>query len=218
MIRSGKAATLLQQLLCETIADAETVLDIGTSQRFAKELRPYRELLLTKNYRAAGYRPTDVGPDTCDLDLDIQRIALPEASQDCVICFEVLEHVRDPFKAAQELIRILRPGGRLLLTVPFMTGYHGKGETPDHAGYPDFWRFTHQGLQVLFAELDELAVRPVAGPIETRLRFLQADRLVDGFPVRQMLDRLDKPRLGALTNRHIVSGRKAVRNEAPEDD
>ena len=117
--------------------------------------------------------------------------------------------MQDPFKAVTELIRILRPGGRLLLTVPFMTGYHGKGETPDHAGYPDYWRFTHQGLERAFRDLQDLQVRPVAGPIETRLRLLRADRLVDVFPLRQLLDRVDAPRAGKLTDRHIVTGRKA---------
>jgi SAM-dependent methyltransferase len=208
MIRQGRAFKLLQLLLREAVADADSVLDIGTSQRFAKELAPYRELLEGKNYRAAGYRPDDLGIDSCDLDLDIQAIDLPDGSQDCVLCLEVLEHVRDPFRAATELIRILRPGGRLLLTVPFLTGYHGKGESPDHAGYPDFWRFTHQGLQAMFDELDQLSVYAVCGPIETRLRLLRADRLVDSAPLRQVIDRIDRPALGRLTNRHIVTGRK----------
>jgi len=208
VIRQGRAFELLQRLVREAVADAETVLDIGTSQRFAKELAPYRELLAGKNYQAAGYQPADLGVDTCDLDLDIQDVNLPDGSQDCVLCFEVLEHVREPFKAAAELIRILKPGGRLLLTVPFMTGYHGKGESPDHAGYPDFWRFTHQGLQAMFGELEQLSVFPVCGPIETRLRLLRADKLVDAAPFRQVIERIDRPALGRLTNRHIVAGRK----------
>jgi SAM-dependent methyltransferase len=210
MIRRGKAFRLLERLLREAVTGAHEVLDIGTSQRFAKELAPHRAVLEGKNYRAAGFRPEDLGQDTCDLDLDIQDIALPDESQDCVLCFEVLEHVRDPFKAASELLRILRPGGALLLTVPFMTGYHGKGETPDHSGYPDFWRFTHQGLAALFASLDGLQIHPVTGPIETRLLLLRASAIVDAFPLRQILDRYDTATCGKLTIRHIVTGRKAL--------
>ena len=149
MIREGRAFELLNRLLREAVAGADTILDIGTSQRFAKELAPYRELFAGKNYLAAGYRPANMGADTCDLDLDIQNIDLPDGSQDCVLCFEVLEHVREPFRAAAELIRILKPGGRLLLTVPFMTGYHGKGDSPEHSGYPDFWRFTRRSEKTL---------------------------------------------------------------------
>ena len=210
MIRSGAAYDLFERLLREAVADAASVLDIGTSQRFAKELSPYRELLTGHGYRAAGYRPEPMGADTCDLDLDVQAIALPDDSEDCVLCLEVLEHVTDPFRAARELMRIIRPGGRLFLTVPFLTSYHGKGDTPDHAGYPDFWRFTHQGLQHLFAELDDLRVEAVTGPIEARLRFMMIDRLLDAFPARQLLDRIDRPVAGRMTNRHIVTGRKKL--------
>jgi predicted SAM-dependent methyltransferase len=58
---------------------------------------------------------------------------------DAVICLEVLEHVGYPFRAAGELVRVLRPGGRLLLTVPFLTSYHGKRvgvNTPKDGEFP----------------------------------------------------------------------------------
>ena len=210
MIVAGAPYDLFARLLREAVAGAGSVLDIGTSQRFAKELMPHRGLLLAHGYRAAGYRPEAMGADTCDLDLDVQAIALPDGSEDCVICLEVLEHVVDPFQAARELVRIIKPGGRLLLTVPFLTSYHGKGDTPDHAGYPDFWRFTHQGLQLLFRDLDDLEVHAVTGPIETRLRPLKMNRLLNSFPLRQVIDRIDRPRLGKMTERHIVTGRKKV--------
>ncbi|HYD06899.1 MAG TPA: methyltransferase domain-containing protein, partial [Reyranella sp.] len=199
---------MFERLLREAVADARSVLDIGTSQRFAKELAPYRELLSLHGYRAAGFRPEPLGADTCDLDLDVQAIDLPDGSEDCVICLEVLEHVENPFAAARELVRIIRPGGRLLLTVPFLTSYHGKGDTPDHAGYPDFWRFTHQGLQHLFSDLEDLEIHAVTGPVEARLRFMMIDRLLDAFPARQLLDRIDRPSAGRMTNRHILIGRK----------
>lgn len=37
---------------------------------------------------------------------------------DQVICSEVLEHVRDPQQAVAELARVLKPGGRLAVSVP----------------------------------------------------------------------------------------------------
>jgi SAM-dependent methyltransferase len=210
MIRAGASLELFAKLLREAVAGASSVLDIGTSQRFAKELRPHRELLLAHGYRAAGYKPEPMGEDTSDLDLDVQDIALPSDSEDCVICLEVLEHVADPFTAANELVRIIKPGGRLFLTVPFLTSYHGKGETPEHSAYPDYWRFTHQGLQLLFRELDDLRVYAVAGRIESRLRLMMLDRFIDAFPLRQILDRIDRPMLGKMTIRHIVVGRKPI--------
>jgi len=52
--------------------------------------------------------------------------AIPLASQsfDVVICRELLEHVQEPFKIIKEIYRILKPGGKLLITVPtFNTEY-----------------------------------------------------------------------------------------------
>ncbi len=47
-----------------------------------------------------------------------EAIPLPDGCADCVTCFTVLEHVPDQVATLRELYRILRPGGRLLLTVP----------------------------------------------------------------------------------------------------
>lgn len=44
---------------------------------------------------------------------------VPEASMDAVICHHVLEHVPNPPEALAEMRRLLRPGGKLLLFVPF---------------------------------------------------------------------------------------------------
>jgi len=52
--------------------------------------------------------------------------ALPfrDASFDRVICAEVMEHVHDYGAAARELARVLRPGGRLAVTIPTATSEH----------------------------------------------------------------------------------------------
>jgi len=53
-----------------------------------------------------------------DVVSDIWSIPLPDATFDAVLCTEVLEHVPYPIQAVEELSRLLRPGGRLILTVP----------------------------------------------------------------------------------------------------
>ncbi len=52
--------------------------------------------------------------------LDIETAPLPfeDASFDFVTCLEVLEHLYDPFRVLGELCRVLRPGGRLVMSVP----------------------------------------------------------------------------------------------------
>ena len=70
-----------------------------------------------------------------------ERLPLADNVFDLVITQETLEHVRDPFKAIQEMWRVLRPGGILYCQTPFVIGYH--------PGPTDFWRFTREGIQEL---------------------------------------------------------------------
>ena len=50
---------------------------------------------------------------------DVTALGFPDASHDIVISCDVLEHVADYQAALNEIARVLKPGGRLLLTVPF---------------------------------------------------------------------------------------------------
>jgi ubiquinone/menaquinone biosynthesis C-methylase UbiE len=49
---------------------------------------------------------------------DALDIPFPDASFDRIITSEVLEHIWDDERAIEELVRVLRPGGRLAVTVP----------------------------------------------------------------------------------------------------
>lgn len=64
---------------------------------------------------------------------------------DVVICEQVLEHVADPWTAAANLRRLCRPGGRVIVSTPFLIKVH---DYPEY-GMPDFWRFTPRGLRTL---------------------------------------------------------------------
>lgn len=68
---------------------------------------------LKKIYAAdpANYVTADLESPLADLHFDIQRIPLPDASFDALICNHILEHVADDRTALSELHRILRPGG-----------------------------------------------------------------------------------------------------------
>ena len=72
---------------------------------------------------------------------DGHHLPLLSASADSVVCSEVLEHVRDPRRVVSELARVLKPGGVMLLAVPFLYGLHS-------VPY-DYWRFTRFGLEEL---------------------------------------------------------------------
>ena len=64
---------------------------------------------------------------------------------DVVICEQVLEHVVDPWAAARNLRGLCVPGGRVVVSTPFLIRIH---ELPEY-GMPDYWRFTPRGLRVL---------------------------------------------------------------------
>jgi len=69
---------------------------------------------------------------------EITRIPLPEASLDAILCTEVLEHVPNPMAVLNEFSRLLKPGGRLLLTVPVFSRLHME---PYHyySGFTHHW-------------------------------------------------------------------------------
>jgi SAM-dependent methyltransferase len=67
---------------------------------------------------------------------------IADARFDVIVCTEVLEHTLKPFRAVAELHRMLKPGGTVLISVPFNFRIHGP--------LPDCWRFTEHGLRSLF--------------------------------------------------------------------
>lgn len=59
-----------------------------------------------------------------DIISDIVSIPVEDSSYDAVLCTEVLEHVIDPVSALNELDRILKKGGYLIITAPFSSLTH----------------------------------------------------------------------------------------------
>lgn len=85
---------------------------------------------------------------------DIQNMdMIPDAQYHTAVCLEVLEHVPNPFQGIREIARILKPGGRLILSVPHLSRLH---EEPH-----DYYRYTHYGLGVILENggftLDEIS-------------------------------------------------------------
>jgi SAM-dependent methyltransferase len=91
-----------------------------------------------------------------DIVGDIHQLPIADDSFDCAFCTGTLEHVRDPWKAVQELRRILKPGGLVHIDVPFIQGYH-----PDPT---DYWRFTLAGLRLLCRDFEEVEAGTYIGP------------------------------------------------------
>jgi SAM-dependent methyltransferase len=91
--------------------------------------------------------------DTNKIDIvsDITSIPVGNGTFDAIVCTEVLEHVPDAVKAVEELCRILREGGYLVLTIPFCSLTHF---APYHfaTGYSRYWienQFKSQGMEII---------------------------------------------------------------------
>lgn len=116
----------------ERISRSPMVLDIGGGDRFGKWLKAYEPLFKNCQYKSFDY-DASTGADVVG---DIHAMPLPDDSVDAIICSSVLEHVRDPIRAMEELTRILKPSGQIFLYVPSIYPYHAR-----KGHYPDLWRF-----------------------------------------------------------------------------
>ena len=64
--------------------------------------------------------------DTTSIDIVSDIISIPEPDQsfDAIFCTEVFEHIPDPILAIKEFHRLLKPGGKLIITAPFNSLTH----------------------------------------------------------------------------------------------
>lgn len=115
------------------------LLDIGCG------LRPYQSLFAPHVRRYIGMDYPPQGGDGSQIDADVygdsQQLPFRDASVDIALSTQVLEHLPEPLVMLHEAHRVLRPGGKLLLTAPFVWGEH---EVPR-----DYYRYTSYGLRYL---------------------------------------------------------------------
>lgn len=82
------------------------------------------------------------------------RLPLADGEVETVLCTETLEHAEEPAAFVGELRRVLSPGGRLILTVPFAARWHFVPH--------DYWRFTPAGLERILAQAGFREIRVYA--------------------------------------------------------
>lgn len=132
---AGLSDELLPRLSSRAKGD---FLDVGCGTQ------PFRGVVEPHVSRYLAY---DIEARVDDVDYigDVEDMAVvPTDSVDSVLCSEVLEHVPHPERAMAEFGRIIRPGGALILTVPFLARLH---EEPH-----DYYRYTRHGLRRLLED------------------------------------------------------------------
>ena len=122
----------------ESLPAGARVLDMGAGSC------PYRPLFAHCRYQTQDFTGLDDEQlrhgsyGSIDYRCDIAAVPVADGEFDAILCTEVLEHVREPIKAVREMARILKPGGRLMLTAPLGSGIH---QEPYHyyGGYTPYW-------------------------------------------------------------------------------
>ena len=90
---------------------------------------------------------------------DTQALGIADATFDVVLCTEVLEHLPEPQQAVDEMFRVLKPGGQLLLTTRFLF--------PIHDAPHDYFRYTKYGLRHLLRRFEILELHEETDAVGT---------------------------------------------------
>ena len=158
--------------------DGELVIDLGSGSR-----------------RLADHVLTiDVGPfPGVDVVGDGHRLPLRSNTATRIVCTGVLEHVNVPERVVAEMVRVLRPGGRIYVAVPFMQGFH-----PGSGTQQDFQRYTYIGLAHLVSPFRILESGISGGP-STALGWILRECMALPFAWNRLLYAIAYRGAGLLT-------------------
>ena len=125
--RDNRAAIL--RLVTQYARPGIIVYDIGCGDKpFAPDVRALGCTYVGVDIEEGFYE------EKPDLIGTASGVPAPDGSADIVISSEVLEHLEDPFAALREAFRLLKPGGVMIISFPFLY--------PVHAAPHDFGRYT----------------------------------------------------------------------------
>jgi len=137
---------------CAAPAASGVLLDYGCGgQPYKAIFEPYISKYIGADVAAASGVVLDI-----ELDID-GGVPLPDESIDTILSSQVLEHVFDFRSYLLNCARLLRPSGRLIISIPMQWRHH---EIPF-----DYWRFTRYGLEKSLesAGFKVLDLRPCGG-------------------------------------------------------
>lgn len=113
-----------------------------------------------KNNKNINYFSTDFENEfLADYQFDITKINQPDNTFDLIICYHVLEHIKDDTKAMLEIFRVLKPNGVAYIQTPFKDGDI----------YEDYTITTPDGREKHFGQNDHYRIYSVKG-LDSRLK------------------------------------------------
>jgi len=192
----------LRDRAMEKLSRNRVTVDLGGGHPFQKSMRAHRKLFEDRRFFSLDLsferRPSIVG--------DLLRLPFSDGSLDGIVCTSVLEHLADPWRAAEEIYRVLRPGGAAFVSVPFLHPEHGTGSLPD------YYRFTAAGVARLFHRFPSVEIEPQDDYPTAALRFLLGFKI--GSPFLNRLLAFFRPLLDlaalAVKGSPIGRGRQAT--------
>ena len=185
------------ELKLRELAKEPRVVDAGGGHPFQKRMARYRDLFANTKYdtldSSPRYNPTIAG--------DIHNLPFADASVPAILCISTFEHIEDPKRAAEEIYRVLKPGGKLLLFTHFIYPYHAR-----RGVYGDTFRFTDEGLKFLFRQFSSIELKKQGGWFRAMLFFTPLQQYTRPLwePIAYLLDKFFKTEKRSTTVGYYV--------------
>ena len=150
-----------RDLILSNLQKSDSTLDIG------KGMREKFSMISCENIETLDVNEYEDYPDImCDLCGEIDDNL--RNRYDKIICLAVLEHVYNPFKAIDNINKLLKDGGKIYGMVPYLYHYHA----PEDLKFQDYFRFSKDALSYLFKDFKEVELYPIRGKLSTSLNIL----------------------------------------------
>ena len=110
---------------------------------------------------------------------------------------QFLEHVYNPFKAIDNLKKMLKEQGTIFGYVPYLYKYHA----PNNLKFQDYFRFSKDALAYLFKDFNEVELFPVRGRVSAPINILIPNFLkktLEKLKVNILLDKLSSERINSI--------------------
>lgn len=145
--------TRFVEKVAESLPEGSSILDAGAGEGV------YKRFFSHCKYKAIDLAVGDNRWNYENLDYiaPLDHMPIGDDIFDAVLCTQVLEHLEWPRESVKEMFRVLKPGGKLFITVPMAQNEH---QVPY-----DFFRYTSFGLESIckHAGFKEVKITPFGG-------------------------------------------------------
>jgi SAM-dependent methyltransferase len=114
----------------------------------------------------------------CPVDLDAQRVPLPDGEADVVVAVETIEHLESPRAFMRELVRLTRPGGWVVVTTPNQLSLLSKLTLILKNQFNAFQQGSYPAHITALLEIDLLRMAAECDLVETKVAYSLQGRIM----------------------------------------